>query len=101
MPPVASEPFMVAVARLVGARGMSWAELARRCARLVDQSFATWKRNLNRWKAGGGIEEENAKIIARALEVPRADLPALPRLSRKDLELRVAELEMLFADAGR
>lgn len=77
MPPVA-ETFKEAVERLLGEkRSMRW--LSRRLEEIDPdkQSAENWRRALNRYDTTWP-EEPTAKLIARALEVPRTHLPKAP-----------------------
>ena len=92
MPPVA-ETFIEAVERAVGQRGISWRSLFTRLAAISDVKAASWKRSFARYRKGELVpEEETAAIIARALEVPRSSLPAVPASRRRTAD-RLAALE--------
>lgn len=76
MPPVA-ETFKQAVERLLGKRSMR--DLARRLAEMDPgkQTSESWRRSLNRYDKRYP-DEDSAKLIARALDVPRTQLPRQP-----------------------
>lgn len=110
MPPVAEEQTWaeaidaaLADNRAHGTRPQSARQLWKRLAAMSGGSptEASWKRTINRTQAENYATERNAKLIAEALGVARSSLPTAGRVTTRQLDRRLAEVEDGLRELGK